>query len=373
MMIVLILLISGLSQSALAKEIAPPPEKSRSHIDLVIALDTSNSMDGLINSARQKVWDLVNEMATAKPTPILRVGLISFGNDGYRESGWTRIDQGLTSDLDAIYEKLMALKTNGGTEYVGRAIHTARTQMDWRKDRKSLKIIFVAGNESADQDMEFRAVKEAGLTIEQDIIVNTIYCGNDSEPESRSWREVAMRADGQFANIARDGGAIVINTPFDKKLNALSAKLNKTYIGYGSRGMAKKKVQASMDMEANSMSDSAGAARAAAKASPLYRNEAWDIVDAVEGGRVKVEEMKREQLPPEMQGMSPKERLAYVGKMKKKRAKIQGEIAELNKKRSAFIKKKMAKRGQSKDSAFDIAVGGALRKQARTKGIIFSK
>ncbi len=357
--------------TASADEARPAPK--RSHIDLVIALDTSNSMDGLIDSARQKVWDLVNEMATAKPTPILRVGLISYGNDSYRESGWTRVDQALTDDLDAVYEKLMALKTNGGTEYVGRALHVARTQMKWDKNPKALKMIFVAGNESADQDLEHVALKEAGSLIAQDVLVNTIYCGDDSEPDAKSWREVALRADGKFANIARNGGAVVIATPYDDRLNELSGKLNQTYVAYGSRGAAKKEAQAAMDMEASGMSGSAGAARARAKSSKLYRNSGWDLVDALEEEDVDLDKIADDELPQEMRGMSKAERRAYVDKKKAERAAVQKEIAELSKKRDAYIKEEMSKRGEREKDAFDEAVSGAIRDQAKRKNIVFEE
>ncbi|MHC4652135.1 MAG: hypothetical protein ACYTES_14940 [Planctomycetota bacterium] len=41
-------------------------------VDLAICLDTSGSMSGLINAARQKLWAIVNELALAEPTPKLR-------------------------------------------------------------------------------------------------------------------------------------------------------------------------------------------------------------------------------------------------------------------------------------------------------------
>jgi hypothetical protein len=47
---------------------APPAAQRR--VDLCICLDTSNSMDGLIDSAKAKLWAIVNELATARPRPI---------------------------------------------------------------------------------------------------------------------------------------------------------------------------------------------------------------------------------------------------------------------------------------------------------------
>src|SRR5438477_4899923 len=92
-----------------------PLSQGQKRVDLVIALDTSGSMDGLIDSARQKLWDVVNLLAHAKPQPILRVGVISYGNTRYEAArGWVRKDLDLTTDLDGAYAKLFALRTDGG-------------------------------------------------------------------------------------------------------------------------------------------------------------------------------------------------------------------------------------------------------------------
>src|SRR5712692_7909201 len=136
--------------SVQAADEAKPKPKS---IDVVICLDVSNSMDGLISSAKTKLWDIVNELAKAKPTPNLRVGLYSYGNDGYDPKiGWIRKDLDLTTDLDALYQKLTALTTNGGTEYVTRVCRDAIVQQKWNDSKDALRIIFVCGNEPASQD-----------------------------------------------------------------------------------------------------------------------------------------------------------------------------------------------------------------------------
>ena len=63
-----------------AKRELPPPAKT---VDLVIALDVSGSMDGLIDSARQRLWDVVNELGRAQPQPQLRVALVTYGASSY--------------------------------------------------------------------------------------------------------------------------------------------------------------------------------------------------------------------------------------------------------------------------------------------------
>src|SRR5262249_532078 len=71
------------SAQAAAKPDGNADGQKAKDIDVVICLDTSGSMDGLIDSAKNKLWDIVNELAKIKPAPNLRVGLYSYGNNGY--------------------------------------------------------------------------------------------------------------------------------------------------------------------------------------------------------------------------------------------------------------------------------------------------
>ena len=84
-------------------------------------------MDGLIDSAKQKLWAVVNDLALAEPSPRLEVALLTFGNDGHNAAspGWVHVQTPFTDDLDVVSERLFALRTNGGTEYVGRVLSRA--------------------------------------------------------------------------------------------------------------------------------------------------------------------------------------------------------------------------------------------------------
>src|SRR5258705_2711251 len=98
----------------------------RRAVHLAICLDTSGSMDGLIDEARQKIWSIVNDLALATPTPRLRIALLTYGNDGHdAERGWVAVDAPFTEDLDTVSAQLFALKTNGGTELVARVLDAA--------------------------------------------------------------------------------------------------------------------------------------------------------------------------------------------------------------------------------------------------------
>lgn len=196
----------------------PVPEPQPQAIDLTLCLDTSGSMSGLINAARQKLWAIVNDLAEAEPTPKLRVALLTFGNNGHEpENGWVRVDSGFTDDLDLISQKLFALSTNGGSEYVGRVLQHA-AQLDWTASDDALKLIVVAGNESADQDREAPFREMCRSLITRGIMINSVFCGPVTDHVAPEWMEVAKLADGQFASIDQDNGTIVVQTPYDQEL-----------------------------------------------------------------------------------------------------------------------------------------------------------
>ncbi len=353
---------------------APVIEETTRQVDLAICLDTSGSMSGLIESAKQKLWAIVNDLALAEPTPKLRVALLTYGNDGHNaEGGWVRIDSGLTEDLDLISQQLFALTTNGGTEYVGRVLQNATLQLDWHPSDDALKLIIVAGNESAEQDQQSPFRDMCREAIARGIMINSIYCGPDTDTIAPAWRDVARLADGQYASIDHDGGTVVIETPFDERLSELSSSVNATYIQYGLDGARGWSNQLEQDDNVQTLNSAAVAQRAVTKSSALYCNSRWDLVDACTIGNIKLADVKEEDLPENMQKMTPEEREAYVQKMNDERTAIQEQIKELAAKRTTFVQNEMKKLGVDDESAFDAAIRRAVRQQAESKGFRYQQ
>lgn len=341
-------------------------------IDLVICLDTSNSMDGLIDSAKQKIWDIVNEFATAKPRPYLRVGLYAYGSPSFGyESGYVHKVLDLSDDLDKAFTELSALRTNGGDEYCARVISSATQSQPWSDNKKALKIIVVAGNEAATQDPKLNVFDAAKTAVGKGIIVNMIFCGSSANSQSADWRKVASSADGQFAAIDQNNGTVIVSTPFDQKLAELSGSVNSTYLAYGKGGAYGKQMQAQADHLSLQMGASNFASRAAAKVSGQYRNSGWDLVDARAEKDFKLSSVKKAELPTEMQGMTSEEQQKYLDKKAAERTQIQKQIADLNVQRSKYIQAEMKKQGASNDKAFDAAMLKALRQQAEKNGFSF--
>jgi hypothetical protein len=344
------------------------------YVDLAICLDTSNSMDGLIDSAKQKLWAIVNELSTARPKPILRVALYQYGNDGLNsETGWVKKESDLTDDLDSIYGKLFALRTNGGTELVSRVVRASLADLDWHQENRPLRIIVVAGNEPATQDTAYRLEETCKSAANKGIVINTIFCGREDEGRRTGWADAPRWTDGKYAAIDADRGTVVVATPYDKPLADLDVELNKTYVAYGKSGEEGRANQLAQDANSAAASPSARAERAASKAGGLYRNARWDLVDASKEKDFDLAKIADADLPEELRKLTLEQRKTWIADKTRRRADLQKQITDLNAKRDLAVKEELAKKGLNDKSAFDAALRGAVREQAEKQGFEFDK
>ena len=336
-------------------------------VDVVICLDTSGSMENLLDSARARLWDVVNELARLSPTPELRVGLLTFGTDeSSAPHGWIVEQLDLTDDLDTVYAEMMSLTTAGSEEYVGRVLHTALDNMSWSDDWNGLRIIFIAGNESADQgveDYDFRVSAKAAH--DEDIIINALYAGNREQGVVEKWHEIAQHGGGNFSAIDPASGTIQIATPQDDQLLDLNARLNTTYVPYGSRGQAGLANQVAQDSNASRLGVQSCSSRIVAKGSALYTNASWDLVDAGLDQDFRWDSLNAEDLPEKMRSMTDEELVAYVDGKRAERESIQQEIQRISEEREAYVRSVLA---QSGAVGLGEAMRDAIREQAMTKG-----
>ncbi len=342
-------------------------------VQLAILLDTSSSMSGLITQAKTQLWKIVNEFIAAKQggkVPIVQVALYEYGNSGLsQDTQWIRQIQPLTRDLDKISEELFKLRTNGGEEYCGAVIKAAMQQLNWDPSPTTYKAIFIAGNEAFTQG-PIDATTSCREAIHKGVIVNTIHCGEEAVGINTGWKNGALLTDGSYLVINQNQAVVHVASPYDGDIERLSSDLNKTYVTYGAHGKVSAMNQVAQDGNALSNKDSgASVQRAMTKSSANYYNNTWDLVDAARQNDFKLEAVKADELPPEMQKMNPEERKAYVAGKTSERARIQSEIAELGKKRAGFVATK--EKEQGKASTLDTAVSKAIRIQAEKKNIQF--
>jgi hypothetical protein len=326
-------------------------------------------MGGLIEGAKQKIWSIVNQIASGRPAPDIKVGMVAYRDKG--DAYVTKVFD-LTTDLDEVHKNLKEFKAEGGgdtPESVNQALYESVTKIKWTKDDNTLRIVFLVGDAPPHMDYkdDVKYPETCKLATTQGIIINTVLCGNDGEAK-RVWQEVCAKAGGTFAQIAQDGGVKQVETPYDKELAEINGKLLKTNVCYGlekdrAAGEDKKAEGGKLSVDGGVAADSAGFR---SKASRIAAN---DLLDDLREGKVKLAEVKEEQLPDDLKKMKPEERKAHVEKLQKDRDDLKKKALELDKKRLDFISKKQAEDKGKTTDGFDNQILETLRKQAERVNI----
>ena len=204
-------------------------------IELVFVIDTTGSMGGLIEGAKQKVWGIVNEVMKSSSKPEVRMGLVA-----YRDHGDAYVTQvtPVTRDLDSIYNTLMGYQAVGGgdgPEDVRQALADGVHKVGWSPRSPNLaQILFLVGDAPPHDDYsnEPDTVASALEAVKSGILVNTIQCGNMPGTDL-VWKKISRAGEGQYFAIAQDGGVVAIATPYDAELARLGSNVGGTYMAYG--------------------------------------------------------------------------------------------------------------------------------------------
>jgi Mg-chelatase subunit ChlD len=345
----------------------------RKTLEMVFALDTTGSMGGLIEGAKQRIWGIVNEVMQSESRPNVRIGLVAYRDIGDRYV--TEIFP-LTDNLDAVYTTLMDYRAEGGgdtPENVRRALAQAVHKAGWAQQpdqaSKIAQVVFLVGDAPPHNDYQDEPdTKTTAVEAKRKgMIVNAIQCGNISGTRE-VWQEIAQYGGGRYFAIPQDSGVVTIVTPYDEKLGALSSQLGGTYLAYGAedvQSLARTRQTAAESKIAAAAPVSAQADRAMNKA---INSRAYDgdLLQGLENGTMKLEDVKPEELPEELRRLSPEERKQEIEKRQAQRRQIRAEIMQLSKDRAEFIKKERAKSGAK--NSFDSVVAEALKEQLAAKG-----
>ena len=342
----------------------PVKKEAQSKVEVVFCLDTTGSMKGLINAAKQKIWAISNQITTGTPTPYVKVGLVA-----YRDRGDAYITKvfDLTDDLDKVYADLMGFQAAGGGDFpesVNQALHESVTKISWSKDKKTLRMIFLVGDAPPHMDYpdDVKYPDTCKLAVERDIIINTVQCGKHKETE-KYWREICRLAEGSYVQIDAKGGPVVaIETPFDGDLAKINGELAKKTLAFGSHEAQTKgaaKAKAGAELAPTAQADRVGF---------LLRNAnggtSYDLLHNVQTGKVKLEELKKDELPTELRELNLEQQKEYLNKLDTERKELTQKALELDKKRNEFINKKNAEIAKTTGSTFDNQVLQILRQQA---------
>lgn len=354
--------------------------KDKRTLEMVFVLDTTGSMSGLIEGAKQRIWGIVNDVMQSQSHTAVRIGLVAYRDRG--DEYVTKVLR-LTSDLDAVYSTLMDYRAGGGgdgPENVRRALADGVRRAGWSQgSSKTAQIIFLVGDAPPHNDYmdEPDTATVAAEATRRGMIINTIQCGNMSDTKE-AWQAIARRGQGQYFAIAQDGGVQAIATPYDEQLGELGRRLGGTFTAYGGgAGHAGASLRAmTVARQAAMESDVAASAPAPAQAdralNKALNDEAYagDLLQNLENSSAKLDSVKEEDLPDDLRRLAPTAREQEVEKRLAERQNLRAEILALSKQRNEFIAAERKKQeAAGKQSGFDSAVASALKEQLARKGI----
>lgn len=371
-----------------AKSIAPPvigpapiqipvsTTNSSPSIDVVFVLDTTGSMGGLIDAAKEKIWSIASTMASAEPAPSIRMGIVAYRDRG--DDYVTRVIP-LTHDLDSAYASLMDFKAEGGgdsPESVNKALSDAVSAMSWNTDTTTYKAIFLVGD--APPHTDYNEVQYPDILAQarqKGIVVNSVQCGSDGLTAT-AWQQIAQLGYGEYVQVGQDGSAVAVATPFDEKIAALSRELDGTRLFYGNKE-EQKKFRSKLDAAEKLHADASVAARArrgvfnsSESGKRNFAGEA-DLIADIASGKTRLADVEKEALPASISALPAGQQLAAVEEIRVRREKVTEEIRELADKRQAYIEKELAKNGSESDG-LDDKLYEAIRTQAKEKGLSYA-
>ena len=342
-------------------------QAERPRVEVAFVLDSTGSMGGLIEGAKQKIWSIANALIARRPAPEVRIGLVSYRDRG--DEYVTRFFD-LTTDIDAVFRNLQSFQADGGgddEESVNQALYEAVHRMSWSQDRVVLKIVFLVGDYPPHMDYrgEVRYPETCREAVVRDLIVNTVQCG-DVPQTTRVWRDIARLAEGSFVALEQNGNMQAVATPYDEEIARLSGEVSRTVVAWGARerrAEAEAKTRAAAEAPAAVTADRA-AFNLATGGKAIQGS--GDLVEDLLAGEVDLARIKKDELPAVMQGMSLEEQKAYLGKQRAARESLNRKLGELSSQRAAFLEQEQRKLAGAGDS-FDLKVAEMVRAQLERK------
>jgi cell division protein FtsB len=187
--------------------------------------------------------------------------------------------------------------------------------------------------------------------------------------------QIAQAGNGHYAQVAQDGSAVAIATPYDERLAQLSAALDQTRLYYGSaEEKAKRALKQAATEKLHKEASVASRARRAtfnvSKSGETNLLGEGELVEDVVSGRVELDELAPQALPAPLQAMSPQEQKVLIGKTSERRADLKKEINELAQQRARFLRDKVKAAGGA-SASLDQKLYDAIREQSGDKGMSF--
>ncbi|MCE1237981.1 MAG: VWA domain-containing protein [Hyphomicrobiales bacterium] len=339
-------------------------------IEIAFVLDTTGSMSGLIDGAKRKIWGIADAVRRLHPNAEIRIGLVAYRDRG---DAYVTDKTDLSTDISAVYGKLLEFRAQGGGDWpesVNEALSVAVNGLSWTAGADARRLVFLVGDAPPHMDYPQDVPFTDTLKIAEGkgLVVDALQCGTAADTEL-AWKTIAQLGHGRYAQIPQSGGVVQISTPWDEEIVQIQIKLNRTIVPYGtlhrqSEVKAKAaRVEAAPAPAASDMASYNVRAGSSAERAKVVTGEGDLVADAI-AGRVDAKSVKREELPSELQKLSPADLEMAIAAKSAERKRLQSELGALVAKRDAKVAEERAKAPAAKDG-FDRVVEEMLIEQAK--------
>lgn len=391
-------------------------------MDIAILLDTSGSMQGLIDQVRDGLWKSLNNLGEVKKNgevAQLRLALYEYGSGTVNsEANYIQQLVPLTLDHMSVAEKLFATKATGSEEYSGLVISQAASDLAFSLDTNDFKAIVLAGNETIYQGPK-DPIEAAKELAPKEILLNTIFAGaqtrtvysgpvggyprggynsrgcslwshcpapnpqpapapvpappsdpqTEINPEYAEFKELASIGGGLTLNIDHNDSVPYIESPYDDKIITVTESITETYLPYGSSGVDQYNRMRNLDRQVRGSNDGSYIGWGSYRSGNYGQTNAstWDLVSSYRGEDFDISDLKEEDFPSSLQGKTESEKIALIKKMHEKRESLENELAQLQTQRKEYVDKKLSELNDTKKD-FSEAFKEMIVNQLKTKG-----
>ncbi|WCO03282.1 vWA domain-containing protein [Psychroserpens ponticola] len=321
--------------------------KPSKNTEIVFCLDATGSMSGLIDTAKEKIWDIVSDLAQNEDIDTLKMGMVF-----YRDRGDVFVTKQIpiTIDLDEVYADLLEIQADGGgdtPESVNQALYESVTNMKWSSDKNTYKTIFVVGDCPPHMDYlnDIKYTESCKLAAEKGITINTIKLGNSCSEAITHFKKMSECTNGSYLKLDQNAEDYTIATPYDSQITDVSKAIDNSRMYYGTTAER----EYNYDKKDKSMkvyddgSVTANSSRAEYKNSKVGKKGAYgtnEIINDYNDGKLKLDFIKEDELPKELRGMSKSQIETKINDLANQRKENYSKMQELIKLKNQYIKSK---------------------------------
>jgi len=182
----------------------PARGQAAPRIDVVFLLDATGSMGDEIDAVKEKIQEMISEIALGDPAPDVRFGIVAYRDRG--DESVTAVYE-LTRDIDRIVGNLGRIEANGGGDYpesLNEALHVTVHELNWEMAEEVSRLVFLIADAPPHLDYpdDFDYREEYQMALEKGIVLHAIGASGLDEEGERIFREIAQGTGGEFQWLA---------------------------------------------------------------------------------------------------------------------------------------------------------------------------